>query len=79
MYYRVAIQVDAVPTWQWKSTVLSSLETLFQFLRFFGALPQVQLRVFSSSREGLAAIMISPTASACPALCRKSSPGSHSW
>ncbi len=33
MYYRVAIQVDAVPTWQWKSTVLSSLDTLFQFLR----------------------------------------------
>jgi hypothetical protein len=24
MYYRVAIQVDAAPTWQWKSTVLSS-------------------------------------------------------
>ena len=23
MYYRVAIQVDASPTWQWKSTVLS--------------------------------------------------------
>ena len=22
MYYRVAIQVDSAPTWQWKSTVL---------------------------------------------------------
>jgi hypothetical protein len=55
MYYRVAIQVDAQPTWQWKSTVLSSLDTLFHFLRLFGALPQDQLRVFSSSeREGLA-------------------------
>lgn len=54
MYYRVAIQVNAMPTWQWKSTVLSSLETLFQFLRLFGALPYKQLRVFtSSSREGL--------------------------
>jgi hypothetical protein len=55
MYYRVAIQVDATPTWQWKSTVLSSLETLFHFLRLFRALPHDQLRVFSSSsREGLA-------------------------
>jgi hypothetical protein len=55
MYYRVAIWVDAAPTWQWKSTVLSSLDTLFQFLRLFRALPHDQLRVFSSSsREGLA-------------------------
>jgi hypothetical protein len=55
MYYRVATQVDASPTWQWKSTVLSSLDTLFQILRLFRALPQDQLRVFSSSsREGLA-------------------------
>ena len=55
MYYRVAIQLDAAPTWQWKSTVLSSLETLFHFLRLFRALPYDQLRVFSSSeREGLA-------------------------
>jgi hypothetical protein len=55
MYYRVAIQVDAAPPWQWKSTALSSLGTLFQFLRLFRALPHDQLRVFSSSsREGLA-------------------------
>jgi hypothetical protein len=51
MYYRVAIQVDAVPTWQWKSTVQSSLSTLFHFLRLFGALRHDQLRVFSSSSE----------------------------
>ena len=55
MYYRVAIQEDAAPTWQWKSTVLSSLDTLFHFLRLFRALPYEKLRVFSSSsREGLA-------------------------
>jgi len=55
MYYRVAIQVDAAPTWQWKSTVLSELSTLFHFLRLFRTLPHDQLRVFSSSsRQGLA-------------------------
>src|SRR5690348_11759776 len=59
MYYRIAIQrernqLDRPSTWQWRSTVLSSLQTLFQFLRLFGALRQEHLRVFSStSREGL--------------------------
>lgn len=55
MYYRVAIRVDGASAWQWKSTVLSSLDTLFQFLRLFHTLPHDQLRVFfSSSKEGLA-------------------------
>lgn len=59
MYYRVAIQrqgdqLDRPPSWQWKSTALSSLSTLFQFLRLFGAVRLDHLRVFSSSsREGL--------------------------
>jgi hypothetical protein len=54
MYYRVATQVDAAPTWQRKSSVLSELSTLFQFLRLMRALPYDQLRVFSStSRQGL--------------------------
>jgi hypothetical protein len=38
MYYRVAIQVDPLPTWQWRSTVLSSLQTLFQFLQVYRGL-----------------------------------------
>src|SRR5258708_33425542 len=54
MYYRVAIQVKQQPAWQWKSTVLSSLDALFRFLRLYSALPQDRLRVFSfSSREGM--------------------------
>jgi hypothetical protein len=59
MYYRVAwyqsaIQAHPSPSWQWKSTVLSSLQTMLQFLRLYRALPQDRLRVFSSSsREDL--------------------------
>src|SRR6266852_45487 len=59
MYYRVAIQRERgqrnrPQSWQWQSTVLSSLQTLFHFLRLYSALPQDHLRVFSSSsREGL--------------------------
>jgi hypothetical protein len=55
MCYRVAIQRDPSTLWVWKSTVLSSLNTLLQFLRLYRALPPDRLRVFSScSREGLA-------------------------
>jgi len=55
MYYRVAIQVDdAQPTWQWKSTALSSLNILLQWLQFYRAFPREHLRIFSSSsREAL--------------------------
>ncbi len=52
MYYRVAIQVDPSPLWQWKSTILSSLDALFQWFRLYRAVPQDHLRVFScSTRE----------------------------
>lgn len=49
MYYRIATQVDSSPTWQWKSTGLSSLDTLLQVLRLYRFLPQDRLWVFSSS------------------------------
>lgn len=52
MYYRVAIQVDHLSAWQWKSTMLSELSALFQWFRLHRALPHDRLRVFScSSRE----------------------------
>src|SRR5438270_279647 len=54
MYYRVAFQVNQQPTWQWRSTALTSLEALFRFLRLYSVIPQDRLRVFSStSREDL--------------------------
>jgi hypothetical protein len=54
MYYRVAIQVDPSPTWQWKSIALSSLNSVLQWLQCYRAFPQERLRIFfSSSREAL--------------------------
>ena len=59
MYDRIAIQrgrdqLDRLSTWQWQSTALSSLQSLFQMLRLYDALPQEHLRVFSSrTPEGL--------------------------
>ena len=53
-YYRVAIQLQQTQTWKWQSTVLTSLDALFRYLRFFSALPQDRIRVYSSSlRESL--------------------------
>lgn len=55
MLYRIAIQTRTVPpSWQWKSTPISSLDAVLRFLRLYRALPQDRLRVFSSaSREDL--------------------------
>ena len=54
MYYRVAIQVDASPTWKWKSTALSSLNILIHWLQYYRVLPHDRLRIFSSrSQEDL--------------------------
>jgi hypothetical protein len=51
MYYRVAIQVDASPTLQWKSTPLSSLNILIHWLQYYWVLPHDRLRIFSSSSQ----------------------------
>jgi hypothetical protein len=54
MYYRVAIQNRQSSIWQWKSTPLSSLHALFQWLQWYRAFPHDRLRIFSSSsREAM--------------------------
>ncbi len=53
MYYCVAIQMDPSPTRRWKSTVLSSINTLLHWLQYYRVLPHDRLRIFSSSLEDL--------------------------
>ncbi|MHB8600463.1 MAG: hypothetical protein ACYDER_27100 [Ktedonobacteraceae bacterium] len=54
MYYRVAIQTNSSPAWKWKSTVLSSLDVLFRFLKLHHTIPAHKLRIFTStSREDM--------------------------
>jgi hypothetical protein len=54
MYYRVAQRKDPLAVWQWISTPLSSLHSLFQFLRLYQAFAPDHLRVFSArSRQYL--------------------------
>jgi hypothetical protein len=51
---RPAEVLDQPLNWQWKSTVLSSLDAVFHWLRLYRALPLERLGVFSaSSQQGL--------------------------
>lgn len=59
IYYRVAWKTNQSSTWQWKSTLLTSLDTLIRFLRIYNAIPKDRLRVFSStSREDMEEMLI---------------------
>ena len=49
IYYRLAIQSTDSPVWRWKSTVLTSLDALFQLLRIYRAIPPSRIRVFFAS------------------------------
>ena len=49
IYYRVALQADQSNPWQWKSTVLTSLDALFGFLKLYSMIPRDSIRVFYSS------------------------------
>lgn len=48
-YYRVALQRDQAPTWRWASTVLTSLNGVFGFLRLYHMVPKDRIHVFCSS------------------------------
>src|SRR5258708_14341110 len=49
IYYRVALQANRSDTWRWRSTVLTSLNALFGFLKLYNMVPRDLIRVFFSS------------------------------
>jgi hypothetical protein len=49
IYYRVALQADQSNPWRWKSTVLTSLDALFGFLKLYSMIPRDSIRVFYTS------------------------------
>jgi hypothetical protein len=49
IYYRVALQGNQSTTWQWKSTVLTSLHAVLGLLSIFRCVPKEHIRVFLSS------------------------------
>ena len=48
IYYRVALKAQQGTEWKWRSTVLTSLQTLLMFLRTHSAIPREQTLVFCS-------------------------------
>ena len=46
IYYRVAIRMDQSSQWRWKSSMLSTPGTLFDFLKMYDRVPKNRLRVF---------------------------------
>ena len=49
IYYRVALQESLSTTWRWKSSLLTSLETLLGLLKMYQRMPKERVRVFLAS------------------------------
>lgn len=50
IYYRIAFQGEYSPGWQWKSTILISLNSVFAFLNVYRVFPKDRTRIFFASR-----------------------------
>ncbi len=46
IYFRVAIRMDQTSLWRWKSSMLSTPDTLFDFLNMYDRVPKNSLSVF---------------------------------
>jgi hypothetical protein len=58
IYYRVALRGSQWTTWQWKSTVLTSLHAVLGLLNVYRCAPKEHIRVFlSSSPEQMDAML----------------------
>lgn len=49
IYYRVAFKKEQTPPWKWQSSLLTSLDTVFGFLRMYRCVSRDCIRVFLSS------------------------------
>jgi hypothetical protein len=47
IYYRIALRAEQ--SWLWKSTVLTSLDTLFGFLKLYSMIAGERIRIFFST------------------------------
>lgn len=49
IYYRVALQLEQSSSWQWQSSTLTSVSSVFDVLKVHKSVPKNALRVFFSS------------------------------
>ena len=58
IYFRVAIRMDQSSQWGWKSSMLNTPGTLFDFLNMYDRIPKNRLRVFfATSRDFMNAML----------------------
>ena len=59
IYFRVALRIDEPAQWRWKSSMLSTPGTLFDFLKIYDRIPKDRLRVFfATSNEFMNAMLV---------------------
>jgi hypothetical protein len=49
IYYRVALQESQSATWRWKSSLLTSLDSVLGVLNLYRCMPKERIRVFLST------------------------------
>ena len=58
IYFRVALRMDQSSQWRWKSSMLNTPGTLFDFLNMYDRIPKNRLRVFfATSRDFMNAML----------------------
>lgn len=60
MYFRIAIQVEDIPAWTWKSSILGSFELLVSWLRYYCILPVTRLCIFVATSAGALYTSLAP-------------------
>ncbi len=59
LYYRVAIQGSQSAAWHWKSSLLTSLDSVLGVLKLYRCVPRKHIRVFLSTSPGQMEEMLS--------------------
>jgi hypothetical protein len=49
IYYRVALQSEHSSSWQWRSSTLTSVSSVFDILEVYAHIPKTAIRIFFSS------------------------------
>ncbi len=52
IHFRVAIRMDELSQWRWKSSILSTPGTLFNYLTMYDCVPRDRLRIFFATSMG---------------------------
>lgn len=58
IYYRIAARVQPCDPWQWRSTILTSLDSVMSFLRLHDRMVQQRMQISFASQPAILNIML---------------------